>query len=105
LKLLISAPFARHESAPLKRGALFFYKSNEPKTAELESKVAVAPRTKAATDFKGKSNRLGMEETMDELQQRGKILRRTEGVGTVTPQMDRGAGAGDCVQRRTCTAK
>ena len=28
-----------------------------------------------------------MEETMDESQQRGKIVRGTEGVGTVTPQM------------------
>jgi hypothetical protein len=42
---------------------------------------------KAATNFKEKSNRLGLEETMDELQQRGKIVRGTEGLGTVTPQM------------------
>ena len=44
------------------------------------------PCIKAATNFKEKSNKLGMEETMDELQRR-KIVRGTEGLGTVTPQM------------------
>jgi len=59
----------------------------------------------AATNFKEKSNRLGMEETMDELQQRGKIVRGTEGLGTVTPQMIEERRAGDRAQRRSCTAK
>jgi len=51
--------FVQHKSAPPKCGALFFYKY-ESGTQEM---------------------------TMNELHSRGKIVQRTKGIGTVTPQM------------------
>jgi hypothetical protein len=57
--LLINAASAQHKSAPLKCGALFLLK-HQSRTQEI---------------------------TMDETDSRGKILRGSEGVGTVTPQI------------------